>query len=398
MILCCYGFSPQLIQEKLHWLEEDVQRRLVFVDEAVHQVDHSQIRTYLLESPVQIYSIANRIAEDSVLFPLEIINKTDSPLFFHFQETLTEKHRLCSLLLSDAADFGCMAVKNAKKNLSKPFRSLRDLKGAFLGIPAILVGAGPSLEKHAQHLQNKALLFAGGHALEKIPCKPHFGAVLDKNPIDFTPKHSDIPLFFQARAHPLEWEGERILAPESHFSFLKIDPMDFESGWTVGNFMAQIACFLGCNPIISVGMDYCYDGNKKYAFDTSTSEDMQEDWIAAVSWMQDLAKKNPEIQFLKTSGGINYLPECDLKELKQIPNLEEKVNLALTKKIYEPISFTLWQEALQRKEDSIYEELLDPLWKLWRPVFEREYKAEEIEVHKRLFFEQIIKEHLNALN
>ncbi len=409
MILCCFGFSKQFIQEKITWLEEDVQRRLVFVDDAVSQVDHPQVKTYLLESPLQIHSIATRIAEDAVLFPLEIINKSDSPLFPNFQETLLEKHRLASLLLSDAADFGCSVAQNAKQNLSKPFRLIQDLKGAFDGIPAILVGAGPSLEKDAPHIasfQNKALIFAGGHGLEKIPCKPHFGAILDKNPLPFSPKHPEIPLFFQARAHPISWEGERILAPESHFSFLNFLSQDFssfDSGWTVGNFMAQLATFLGCNPIICSGMDYCYSGNKKYAFDVSESEEDQPDWAAAVSWMKDLAAKNPEVEFLKTSGGHSYFPECELTELqlKEMPNL--KIGQALSKtRIHEPISFSPWKEALQRKEDSIYEELLLPLWKLWRPVFAREYKPseseEKMEIHKKLFFEQVLQEHLNAIN
>lgn len=342
-----------------------------------------------LYTPLHIEKVATEVARQAALLPLEIVEENPTPLFPYFKQLLEARHRAASLQLSDAADFGCSLVRNAKANLSRPFRSLLDLKGAFQDVPAILVGAGPSLEENGHLLgnfANQAILFAGGHALKKIPCTPHFGALIDKHPPEFSFSHPEIPLCFQARAHPdhfIGQSGEALLVPDSHFAFISGDL--FDGGWTVGNFMAAIAVYLGCNPIVCVGMDYCYREGRKYAFEGEVSHcETQDDWLMSVSWLEELAKKHPEKTFLNASRGLKYFTSCRLEELsfKERP-IKEMIHRAIAKL---PI-----QAATIESTD----ELLYPLWKIWEPVFARagDFSEEQMKIHQKLFFEQVIHEH-----
>ena len=108
--------------------------------------------------------------------------------------------------------------------------------------------------------------------------------------------------------------------------------------------------------------------------------------------MRDLAKKHPQVQFLNASGGEKYFPECKLEEL-EMPDLD----IVLKKgTLYEPICFDAWKESLL--EDG--EEIFEPLWKTWQPVFAREHRGNKkaMEIHKALFFQKVIKEHLDAIS
>ena len=49
-------------------------------------------------------------------------------------------------------------------------------------------------------------------------------------------------------------------------------------------------------------------------------------------------------------------------------------------------------------EEIAYEKLLDPLWQIWKPIFERELDLDphpdKIRLNKLLFFQQVLQEHL----
>ncbi len=432
-MICSFGLSAQFYRDSLKWLDEHPQRRLVFVEDREIPVDpilqnDPRVRIYQIESPLQIEKFASEIAWQSVFFPLEIVSNSESVLFPFFKETLENKHAAANLQLNDAADFGCASILNAKTNLSRPFRSILDLKNAFQNIPAILVGAGPSLEKNGHLLKkfsSKAILFAGGHAIEKIEQKPHFAVLLDKTHVLSSPRYKNIPLCFQARMHPDNFsffQGDALLAPDSHFPFLNFLSGDkdlFESGWTVGNFSSALAIFFGCNPIICVGMDYCYQEGRKYAFEGSLEEKglipaldrngnsvlTQTDWLMAISWMKDLSKENPKTTFLNaTEGGMEYFPCHRLEDLdlEEIPNLQEKINKAIGKaKISSAPKWPLWKEVF--RESGFQEEFFLPLWQLWKPIFARETDPypisfeDKMKIHRALFFEQVIQEYLNVL-
>jgi hypothetical protein len=337
-----------------------------------------------------------------------------------------------SLRLLDSSNWDIF-LSHAKQNLSRSYSSLLDLKGAFKDIPAILVGSGPSLERNGHLLElfrSKAIMMAGGTALEKLLCKPHFGALLDANRPVTSSAYPSIPLCFQARMHPDNldlFQGDLLLSPDGHFSFLNClsgDEALFDCGWTVGNFMVALSVHFGCNPIVCVGMDYCYNNDRKYAFGGRSSLDglvessnqfgkrvwTQSDWVMAVSWMETFSRCHKETTFLNAStGGLSFFTPCTLDSLvmKEIPNLQGKVDQAIASLPKKCISsFQKWDESVLRcrnqfnsldlDEEIVYLELLLPLWQIWKNPLSRLEDPfpisfeKKMEIHQRLFFEQVL--------
>lgn len=326
-------------------------------------------------SPFQIEMISTQIAKQAALLPLQIIEENPTSQTQLFKEILESKHRIASLQLSDAADFGVSIVRNAKINLAKPFRLGLDLKNAFLGLPAVIVGAGPSLEDNGHLIPEGAIVFAGGHGLKKIARVPHFGAIVDKNPFEF--ENPGFPICTQPRACPCS--REMIMFPDSHFPLMA---ETFDGGWTVGNFMAAVALYFGCNPIVCVGMDYCAREGRKYAFE-ETKINSQEDWIESVNWLKALEKKYPKTTFFNASNGIPYFKPCKLEDLTfENQPIDQIVQREIHKLNVQSIPF---------QEDI----MLQPLWDIWKHVFSRSgsFTDEQMEIHKELFFQQVRNEY-----
>jgi len=222
------------------------------------------VRSFVLHTPIQIEIVARQLAWETVLEEVQIVETKGSYRYLSlFKKVFGTAHLAAKLLLSDAADYGTGAVKNALLSRNRKTRSALSLAGAFSNIPAIIVGAGPSLPK-LDSFADKALIFAGGRALDRIDVEPHFAAAIDKEgPIKKIPA-SHIPFCFQSRLNPAvlsKVHGPLIRAPETHFSFLRWlegETQGFDGGWTVGNFIAALATLWGCNPIIAVGMDFCH--------------------------------------------------------------------------------------------------------------------------------------------
>jgi hypothetical protein len=62
-----------------------------------------------------------------------------------------------------------------------------------------------------------------------------------------------------------------------------------------------------------------------------------------------------------------------------------------------------WQESLQRasamdrEEEIVSQLLLQPLWRIWKPIFEREDASEmALQIHRMLFLQRILQEHLDV--
>ncbi len=160
------------------------------------------------------------------------------------------------------------------------------LFGKFKGVPAIICGAGPSLDKQIpllKTLRDKALIFAGGSALNATSCaglQPHFGAGVDPHSpqVDrlLTNAASDVPMFYRNRWHsgalplvkgtPLYLNGSGGQRVAEWFEKrLGIEGPVLDEGHNVVNWTVEIARALGCDPIICVGLDLGYTGGAAYA-------------------------------------------------------------------------------------------------------------------------------------
>jgi hypothetical protein len=443
--LCLLEAGKKDWDRAIAWLEEKTERRLVLVDALLPKIEHPQIKWRSIESPLQIEPLAKQTAWEAVFLKMAIAGgqKESSQAF---RKELEKAHLAANLLLSDAADCGASVAKHCFLRKQRPVRQGMKLAGAFPNIPAIIVGAGPSLEKNGHLLEafrDQALIFAGGSALNALPAEPHFIASIDREaPYRDFKRHpfSETPLCFQSRMNPDNFSlvhGEAILFPDSHFRFLN-EGDGFEGGWTVGTFLVSLATLMRCDPIILVGMDYCYQAGRKYAggegacppnLVEATAKDgskvwTQSDWLMARKWLEEWAVKYPQLRFFDaTEGGLGFASPIRSVRLNEIEfekkgDLREMVHQAIAGlPLAPPMDWESWKASLEKcgniasdallggaedfEGEQAYEELLLPLWGMWSYVFMRALESDphpdKLKLNRLLFFQQVIQEHLRAI-
>jgi hypothetical protein len=242
------------------------------------------------------------------------------------------------------------------------------LFGRFRGIPAIICGAGPSLEKNVdllRGLRDRALIFAPGsamNALGSFGVMPHLGCASDPNvdQIDRFERNSlfEVPLFYANRWHrsilpfwhspPLFLHGLGMHQIEHWIE----EGLGLTGGETVEpchsatHLCLNIARLLGCGPIILVGQDLAYSGGKFYSEQVGASSSARPShlgasdhfyerpiamrsvwgdeietawkWIVEARWISQWAARHPEVALVNaTEGGLGIegIPNLTLKEV-----------------------------------------------------------------------------------
>lgn len=235
----------------------------------------------------------------------------------------------------------------------------------FSQVPAIICGAGPSLNKNIHllsELKDRALIFAGGSALNAlIPKKiiPHFGVAIDPNIDQYSrvivAQPYAIPFFYRNRLFHealmtitgprLYLNGEGGYTTSDWFEKeLNIEGEGLDGGFNVVNFSLQIARALGCNPIIIVGTDLAFTNEEYYADGIAANLNLTRDdlkihtsenptvlrkdidgkpiytlwkWITEAKWISDFAETHPDFTIINaTEGGMGFkgVPNLSLKE------------------------------------------------------------------------------------
>ncbi len=160
-------------------------------------------------------------------------------------------------------------------------KGVRMLGDSAKGLPAIIVGVGPSLDESISAIKKavgRAIIISTDAALRALlangitpdlvlsfDCKPE-----QKMLWESIPPHN-IPMLFDSCAHPdtiASWKGPVLFYNHYHqadelsrmilphiFSTIGQIP----SGGTVGNSALLLSKILGCEPSIVVGMDFCYE-------------------------------------------------------------------------------------------------------------------------------------------
>ena len=261
-------------------------------------------------------------------------------------------------------DLGENYFENVYNNLLNTidFFSFSSIKDKFKNIPAIIVSAGPSLDKNIDLLKNaydKALIFSAGSAINAIKNqKLHFLSSVDpsassdkfKKNINF-----EIPFLYQNQMSNKNLSlihGDKVLASESflypleRWIYEKLDILEpsFEYGWNISTFLTQIAFQMGCNPIIFVGLDLCFKKNKyaKNLLKEDKSYDLvkiknrdgknvytQKDWILAKKWIEDFAITHNNLKFINaTEGGVDIKNIQNQKFSNVLEGLERSSDLS----------------------------------------------------------------------
>ncbi len=181
-------------------------------------------------------------------------------------------------------------------------------KGRFSGVPAIICSAGPSLTKQLPALarvRDRALVFAvntAATALGRHHVAPH--AVVSVESLDITEQLADLPWLRDVAAF-LEMTGNpkifslpfSRIAPVSVDTSAcsrftrKLDPDNHvNGGFCVAHTALSIAHVMGCSPIILIGQDLAFAGDKVYAAGT-VFEEIRAEFGDGTSQLTNVASK-----------------------------------------------------------------------------------------------------------
>lgn len=237
---------------------------------------------------------------------------------------------------------------------------INEFKDKYKDTPAIIVSAGPSLQKNINYIdKNKALIISGGRTLKPllgVNIDPDFMAIIDgsqasyelvENYLDKT--NTNLIYNEMTNSKILDnYKGPKISSAQSGFmkEILGEDIVDIIKGGSVANAMTFIAAFMGCNPIIFVGQDLAYTDNKGHAECAKTesvSIDAKENYYksndvyvegidgkevrtslslkAYKESLEDIVESFKDIKFINATEGGAAIKGTEVRKLKEV--LEE---------------------------------------------------------------------------
>lgn len=436
--------------EAQRWLKEDGRRCLVFIE------DNPQVIFQLLESEIgsqlvrdrQVFLYWNHLRkDDKEISPLEAVvipfcfnafhvaaipvyTRDKFRRFVEIRAMLSFFSSIQKLNIIEYSDSALVFFNNFYRNLLMlpSAYQAKELFGKFQGVPAIICGAGPSLDKNIDivaSLQDRALIFAGGTAMNAVNARgivPHFGVGIDPNPDHYARllmnQAYEAPFLYMSRMLHSALKmvhGERVFVTGSSGydigrwveEKLGIEGEAIDAGYNVLNFSLSIAKSMGCNPLILVGVDLAYSQDRSYAsgivshpihdrrrhFSTKSSAEallQKKDifgnpvrtlwkWVGESFWYTKFAGQNPDVLIVNaTEGGIGFpgienmtLAEVSERYLTKTYDVASMVHGAIQKSRMPPeVTVSKIKELLGHLSlgyDAIavkYQELIDKLLEL----------------------------------
>lgn len=408
-ILYVYGIGLGYYYEAAHsWLRSNKNHTLVFLEEdlgVLYRLLETESGTRILKDPqVQLIYFRDLIT-DKALFNelswtyiscpftvscLQLYADVNPTGFLELQHQLSHEAVQKKIFVEEYFNYGIVFFRNFYKNILEwPHAYLGNgLFNQFKQVPAIICGAGPSLEKNGhllQSLTDRALIFAGGSALNAVLAKgvkPHFGAGIDPNQAQYErllkARPQQLPFFYRNRffhdalkiilGPKLYLTGSGGYETASWFEQkLGIEGENLDEGHNIVNFCLEIAQALGCNPIILVGVDLSFTSTHFYAEGVVDNPDLSKEqltqatdfdsqpllkediygqpiytlwkWISEAEWISEFAQNHPELTIINaTEGGLGFkgvanqpLAEVADQYLQSSENLYERVQTELQK-------------------------------------------------------------------
>lgn len=209
--------------------------------------------------------------------------------------------------LGNSAEDTLIGFSQIVKNYPNLRRSytLKELRGKFEDYPAVVVAAGPSLDKNVhllKEVQDRCIIFAVDTVLRKLPAmgiKPHFVMAIERGRPTYDYYYTDlpekpegvIPVTCSVCLPEISgtWEGPFIIT----FKTLPLDTWFaaatglyvLPSGSSCAHMALQTAFALGCKKIALIGQDLAFSPEgRTHSDDTHWEKDIE-----------DLDKVNPEI-------------------------------------------------------------------------------------------------------
>lgn len=126
------------------------------------------------------------------------------------------------------------------------------LSDCYAGIPAAILGGGPSLPEDLRRLPQETILISvNDHALHF--CNPDYLVFMD------IPNTQILPELARA----VETFSSGLLVSPTPLSDIDLSEVDYWDGGFTSALATWFADFMGCSPILLCGMD-CYQGEEKY--------------------------------------------------------------------------------------------------------------------------------------
>ncbi len=386
-VLYCYGFGDGSVYFAYQkWLQGDPTRKLVFLEDepgviasflangkAVEIFSDEQVYLEIFSGKRQeIRTLANRFPKRRI----EIISMTQNKRKMSKMRLPLLRMTALSYAMHLDRLHGYQPFENFLKNslqIGHSFYANR-LQGAFENTPAVVCGAGPSLQRSLETLktlEDKALIVAGGSTIAALSSQgilPHFGVAVDPNLEEYRRlKNSfafEVPLLYSTRVHPAIFQTcngpfgymrsgiggvaevwlEEELGLTEPFIGADLPPESI----SVTLICVAWAQFLGCNPILLNGVDLAYTANRRYADGVGSKEELVPEAIereksaadrlirrrgrddkmvyTAVRWIMEanslsrLAKKHRATQMLNTTEGglpLRGIADASLQEVSR---------------------------------------------------------------------------------
>jgi hypothetical protein len=362
-VLLVFGVGDGSIYRTLSsWLKREEGRFLVFIEEREEAFLGAKELPLFKDPKVRLFylkkgdeQIFQQIAWEFVFlrFAYAAVDTLCQETAQEFFLQMEHYHKGVDLLASDCEDMGLKVISNAIGNLSfLPKAKLgQSLAGKCAGKPAIVCGAGPSLNSSLSlllALQDRAIIIAGGSAVQALNVhgvNPHICAHVDPQPPHrrFLGQRSfEAPLFYQGRfsCDLLQWVHAPLLwMPDAGNYPLEawlaaecgIFSESFDAGWTVSNFCTSLASHLGCSAVIFVGMDFSCGPQEIYASQILGDEHSEalialdkdnlyskRDWLMSADWMGAFARKNPAVHWINASAAGLELSGIERKALSEV--------------------------------------------------------------------------------
>ena len=168
---------------------------------------------------------------------------------------------------------------------------ITQLENVFYKVPAVIVGAGPSLDSSLKDLglaRDRTLVIAAASALRPMDAagmRPHVAVALeakDESRQFAGVDHSEVLFVAASSSHPnhfLRWQGPRALMHlEGWVAGLSGMGRMLPTGGHATSAAFSLAVLWGCEPIVLVGQDLAYTGGRVHATGRAGAE---EDVVAA---------------------------------------------------------------------------------------------------------------------
>jgi antitoxin component YwqK of YwqJK toxin-antitoxin module len=385
------------------WLRKDSKRQLIFFenDLSVIKVFFETERATRLLQDRQVQLLYFRDLEDEeatfevlywqftmkrmVVSGLASYKETKKELFSQLRHKIAYDTAVKNALIDEYLRYGGSFFINYYQNMLCIADSYfgNRIFGKFQRVPAIICGAGPSLEKNVAllgSLLDRAIVFAGGSSLNALNAagfQPHFGAGIDPNPMQLIrlsqSQGYEVPFFYRNRlfhdAFKMIHGPKLYVTGAGGYDIAEFFEEKFgvhedfiDEGHNVVNFCVQIANMMGCNPILFLGMDLAFTDMREYApgvvedaaVNQSEIVNVEEEddrailrkdmygqpiytlwkWVAEAQWLGDFAKEHSALTMINcTEGGLgfpgvpnNTLAEVAAKYLNRCHELSDRVH------------------------------------------------------------------------